>query len=65
MVKPTSNSCPEFSDQGDSGAPVVDLGNNPVGIVISDNDPIFGCNTARTTVTPIQSIMNALSFTLR
>lgn len=64
LVKPTSMSCPQFSDQGDSGAPVVAEFNDPVGIVISDNEPIFGCSTARTTVTPIRAILNAFGVDL-
>lgn len=63
FVRPTGMSCPRFSDQGDSGAPVVDRNNNPVGIVISDNE-IDVCFLARTTVTPIQPILDALGLSL-
>jgi hypothetical protein len=63
IVKPTCSKNPSFSKGGDSGAPVVDENNNPVGIVVANNNA--PCVLATTTVTPIESIMNALSFTLK
>lgn len=61
-VKPTCSANPTFTEFGDSGAPVVDLGNNPVAIVISNN--IAPCSSARTTVTPIQPILDAFGVDL-
>lgn len=59
LVRPIGG-CPPFSNQGDSGAPVVDESLNPVGMVVADN----GCVSPRTTVNPIQAILDAFGASL-
>lgn len=52
-----------FSEPGDSGAPVVDLGYNPVGMIIAGKSG--NCiSPAQSVVTPIGKILTALNFTL-